>query len=125
MNARDLKGFKKLLLDRRAELLSSVNKIEEETLGKTRQESGGELSSYPEHIADLASNYYEQDFTLGLLEGEKEELQAIDEALERIEDKTFGDCEMCSTPIDSARLRAIPYTKLCIDCQRKTEAGEG
>ena len=125
MNARDLERFRKLLMKRRAELLSNVTKIENETLGKSRLESGGETSSYPEHLADLASDTYEHDFSLGLLENEKEELQEIDHSLARIEDKAFGKCETCLETIDKARLRAIPYARLCIDCQRKVEAGLG
>jgi len=123
MNSRDLQRFRKLLLEKRADLLANVTKIESETLGKSRMESGGETSSYPEHLADLASDTYEHDFSLGLLESEKVELQEIEESLARIEDKTFGKCEMCAETIDKARLRAIPYARMCIDCQRKHEAG--
>ena len=123
MNSRDLQRFKKLLLERRLELLNNVTKIENETLGKSRLESGGEMSSYPEHITDLASDTYEHDFSLGLLESEKVELQEIEESLARIEDKTFGKCDMCMGTINKARLRAIPYARLCIGCQRKHEAG--
>ena len=74
-------------------------------------------------IADLAADNYGQEFVLGLLESEKEELQRIEEALARVESKTFGKCEMCSELIDKDRLLAIPYAKFCIECQRNVEAG--
>ena len=81
------------------------------------------MSSYPDHITDLAADNYGQEFALGLLESEKEELQQIDEALAKLGAKTFGKCETCTEPIDKDRLLAIPYAKLCIQCQRKVEAG--
>lgn len=97
--------------------------MEEETLSKTRREAAGDLSNLPLHIADMGTDTFEQDFSLGLMESEGEEIHEIDKALERIETRTYGLCERCGQPIPEKRLRVIPYARLCIKCKEKEEKG--
>jgi RNA polymerase-binding protein DksA len=115
MKSEELKAFKKLLLERRAELRGSVSNMEEQALKGTGQDFS------VDHMADYGSDNYEQEFTLGLIENEQEVLRDIDAALERIEEGTFGDCEVCGKKIQKARLKAIPYARLCLDCKKKEE----
>ena len=114
----ELKQFKTQLQHRRRQLLGDVNKLESEALKKT---DAGDLSSLPMHMADQGTDNFEQDITLGLMESEGEELQQIQEALDRIADNTFGVCENCKKPIPKPRLKAIPYTRLCLACKKKEE----
>jgi RNA polymerase-binding transcription factor DksA len=117
-----LGDFQSLLLGRKRTLLQMMKGLEEETLrGKG---GGGEHSSVPVHIADIATDAYEQDLSLGRVENVAVEIRDIDHALERIREGTYGVCEDCSTKISIERLRAIPYTRLCLPCQRKEEERE-
>ena len=117
-----LKGYKKILILRKGLLLSSFSQMEKAALSKSRREASGDLSNVPIHMADQGSDTYEQDFTIGLIENEGEEIQEIDAALERIEDKTYGVCDECHKPILEKRLKVIPYTCLCIKCREKEES---
>lgn len=114
----ELKQFKVLLQLRKRQLVGDVNKLESEALKKV---DAGDLSSLPLHMADQGTDNFEQDITLGLMESEGEELQQIQEALDRIADNSFGVCENCKKPIPKPRLKAIPYTRLCLGCKKKEE----
>lgn len=124
-NKAELDAFRAWLEDRRDSLTGNVNKMEDEALRHSRQDATGDLSSMPIHMADMGSDTFEQDFTLGLIENEEVELSAIEEALDRIGDGTFGVCEECFKPIPRERLKAIPHASLCLDCKRKEEGGGG
>ncbi|MBC8553168.1 MAG: TraR/DksA C4-type zinc finger protein [Candidatus Brocadiales bacterium] len=99
--------------------------MEDEALGKSRQDASGDLSNVPIHMADVGTDNYDRDLTIGLIQNGEEELKAIDNALERIGNKTYGSCEECGTKISKARLTALPYVSNCIECQRlEEEEGE-
>ncbi len=84
----------------------------------------GNLSNVPLHMADLGTDNYDQEFTLGLIENEQGTLELVNEALDRMERGTFGQCVECGEPITKPRLQAIPYARHCIRCARKLEGGE-
>ena len=121
MNRKDCEEFKKLLLRRREELSSEVEKLSDETLRHNRQDAAGDLSSMPIHMADIASDNYEKELNMDFIQMESAELRDIVEALARIEDGAFGICQACSKPIPKARLRAMPHARLCIACKREEE----
>ena len=123
MKAAELAQFKKALLELREKLMGNVNHMEDEALGKSGHEASGNLSNVPIHMADVGTDNYDRDLTIGLIQNGEEELKAIDEALEKIGKKTFGLCESegCGKKISKARLTALPYVKLCIECQRQEE----
>jgi RNA polymerase-binding transcription factor DksA len=77
----------------------------------------------PIHMADLGSDNWEQEFTLGLLENEEALVREIDEALARIETRTYGMCLATHKRISKARLRAKPWAKFCIEYARAREEG--
>ena len=85
MKKEDLKYFEKMLMEKRASMLEDIEHIEDNSMSSTPQDSSGDLSAYSYHMADLGTDNYEQEFTLGLIEGERAVLREIDEALERIE----------------------------------------
>ena len=71
------------------------------------------------HLGDTAGAAYDRELDHGLEEGAQQTLDEIDAALARIEDGTYGTCEICGKPIGDERLRAIPWARLCIDDQRR------
>jgi len=118
-----LKEFEKLLLAKRRDLVGDMNGIEAQALRTNRQDGSGDLSNMPTHPADIGTDNYEQEFTLGLLESERSLLKEIDEALTRIKQGTFGVCVGTGKPISIARLRARPWAKYCIEYARMIEKG--
>lgn len=73
---------------------------------------------------DQASADIDKSFALQMKNRERGMLKQIDEALKRIDDGTFGDCEQCDEPITEGRIRAFPFTTLCIDCKAELESEE-
>jgi DnaK suppressor protein len=116
----DLTKFRELLLEKRRELVGVVNVMEEEAL----RSSGGNLSNMPLHMADVGSDTYDQDFTLGMAEAERRLLAEIDAAIGRIADRTYGVCQMTGKPIPKVRLNAKPWAKYTIEAARLVEAGQ-
>ena len=119
--AAELKAYKKILLELRAELTNEVKKITTENLNKSTKDSSGDLSGYSLHMADQASDNFEREFSLDLAHNEQEILYRIDAALKRIEEKTYGECMTCQKPITKQRLKAVSYAELCIGCQQAQE----
>jgi RNA polymerase-binding protein DksA len=123
MTAADAKHFRNLLLEKRREILRNVTEFEDEALKKSRLDATGDLSCMPIHMADLGTDNYEQEFALGLLDSERKLLREIDNALGRIEKKTYGICEGTGKPIPKARLEAQPWTRYCVEYARMLEQG--
>lgn len=121
MKAAELAQYKATLLELRQKLVVNVNFMEDEALGQSGQDASGDLSNVPIHMADVGTDNYDRDLTIGLIQNGEEELRVIDEALERIGNKTFGSCEECGKKVSKVRLDALPYVKNCIECQRKEE----
>jgi RNA polymerase-binding protein DksA len=92
-----------------------------EALKRSRQDASGDLSNVPIHMADVGTDNYERELMIELIQNGEESVRSIDTALEKIEDGTFGVCELCAKKINKERLKAVPYAKLCIDCQREEE----
>ncbi len=107
-----LQNMKSILLSRRDALRSALR---------------GDLSALRElalasgDIADFALDTAHEEVTSQLAEGESRELAQIEEAIERLQLGAYGECEDCQKPIPLARLEALPYAKMCIKCQIKSE----
>lgn len=123
MTAADIERFKELLLQKRREILTNVNEMEGEVLKKSRLDAAGDLSSMPIHMADIGTDNYEQEFALGLMDSERKLLKEIDDALQRIEENTYGICEGTGKPIPKARLKAQPWARYCVEYARMLEEG--
>ena len=121
LSAEDLNDFQELLLGKRRELLKNVTDIQDSALKKNRQDASGDLSMMPVHMADLGTDNYEQEFALDLMDSERKVLLEIDEALSRIENKTYGICLGTEAPISVARLKAKPWSRYCIEHARELE----
>ena len=79
-------------------------------------------TSMPTDVVELGSGNFDQELTLSLLGGEKNALEQIEAAIERIEDGSYGRCEECGKKIPKTRLEAIPYAAQCVRCASKEEA---
>ena len=121
MKKADMKVYKERLIQLRLRLRGDVHAMADAALNKTRSEASGDLSFMPIHMADVGTDNYEQEFTLSLLENEEGVLDLIENALERIEDGTYGTCAECGGRIPKTRLNAIPYTPYCVKCASKLE----
>jgi RNA polymerase-binding protein DksA len=75
-------------------------------------------------MADVGTENYDQEFTLGLIENEQAMIEQIQDALARIDAGTYGKCTECGSPIAKPRLQAIPYTRHCIECARRLESAQ-
>lgn len=120
LSKKELTHFRTLLLLKRSELVGDLNSIETEAL----RSNDGDISHMPIHMADIGSDTYEQDFMLGLAENDRQLLREIDEALQRIEDRTFGVCQLTGNMIGAARLEAKPWAKYSIEAKRLLESGQ-
>ena len=120
MLKRQIAQYKKLLLEKREEITSEIKHIARENL-KSQREASGDLSGYSYHIADMASDSYERELSFNIASGEQEIVYEIDEALKRIKEGKYGKCVDCGKNIPAKRLKAVPYTNCCIQCQSKEE----
>ncbi len=123
LTRQDLEHYRQLLLEKRAELLGDVNSIESEALKKSRLDAAGDLSSMPIHMADLGTDNFEQEFSLGLMASERKLLAEINAALKRIEEGTFGICEGTGELISRSRLEANPWARYTIEYASQMEKG--
>src|SRR5204863_10212014 len=112
MKKAELKGFKEQLLTLRARLRGDITQMADAALNK----NGSRAGTMPIHMADIGSDASEQEFTLSLMENDEGTLGAIELALEKIEEGTYGSCEECEGEIAKLRLQAIPYAVHCIRC---------
>jgi len=123
LTAVDIDRFKQMLLEKRQEIIGSVNEMKNEALRKSRLDASGDLSSMPIHMADIGTDNYEQEFALGLMDGERKLLKEIDNALQRIDGGSYGVCQGTGEPIAKARLEAKPWARYSIEYAKTLEQG--
>jgi|SRR5438132_11436922 len=122
MSKTELEKYRRELLDLSGRLRGDVARGEHAALRKTGGEGSGNLSNMPTHPADLATDNFEQETAVSLLENQEQILEQVVAALRRLKDGSFGKCQECGKPIAVERLQAIPYTPHCVDCARTLEA---
>jgi DnaK suppressor protein len=108
------------LLALRARLLGDMTQMEDNALNKDHSRT----TSMPTNMAELGSDNSEQELTLSLLGCDKNALDQIEAAIQRIEDGSYGRCEECDGKIPKSRLDAIPYAALCVQCASQQENGK-
>jgi RNA polymerase-binding transcription factor DksA len=116
-----LDRFRALLADQRRRALGDFEGISESAL-RTPGGSFGELSSLPGHLGELASDTQEQSMSVDFLARAQGEIAEVDDALERIEVRCYGVCEVCGQAIPESRLEAIPTARLCVPCKSQQES---
>lgn len=105
-------------LTRRRDALARALKGDLSLLQELHAEASGD-------VLDAACDTAQDEINSQLVDVESRELAAIESAIARIDEGTYGDCEGCGKPIPLQRLQAVPYVADCIVCRRKAEAGEG
>ena len=119
---KELEEFRRLLQELRKKLANNVTNLQNEALGAPGEKSS-ELADVPlTHLADRASDTFAQDMMVGILQDSEAELADVDNALEKIDRGIYGTCENCRADISRARLKALPFARLCIDCKREEES---
>jgi len=101
------------LMELREQLLRQMNGL--------AKESAQELPGYSLHMADSGTDNFDRDFALSLLSSDQDAVYEIEEALKRIEKKTYGVCELTGKSIPKARLEAIPWTRFTVEAQAQLE----
>jgi len=104
------------LLELKDTLLDAMRGVARDNL-----HAGSETSAFGMHQADAGSDAYDRDFALSMLSKEQSSLYEIDEALKRIDDGSYGVCDLCEKPIKHDRLEALPFTRYTVDCQAELE----
>jgi DnaK suppressor protein len=117
MTHTDLTLQRERLLALRARLRGDIIQMSDNALNKDHNTT----TSMPNHMAELASGNFDQEFTLSLLGGEEDALDQVEAAIERIENGNYGKCDTCGVKIPKSRLEAIPYTAQCVRCASEQE----
>jgi len=108
---KDIEKQKKVLLERRENLISRLTYLSNE--GKKTERKGDS--------SDLAASSRDEELNLILSDHERQELRSINEALILIEEGNYGLCEECGGRISFKRLEALPFAKYCVDCKAERE----
>jgi RNA polymerase-binding transcription factor DksA len=110
------------LADERDRLVGVRTTFDEEHLSdESESDSVGEISSYDQHQADMGTETFEREKDLSILEQVEAELADVEYALRRLDDGTYGTCEVCGKVIPDDRLEAIPTARLCLEHQAEAE----
>ena len=117
----DTELFRKRLLEERKRVQEAIDYLHEENPGSIQDET--QDSTADNHPGDMATVTFDRELDYTLEENEGRLLQAIDAALTRMDDGSYGACVSCGQPIGAERLEALPWTTQCIDCKRKEERG--
>ena len=115
------KKQRRVFLKQAGDMLEETKKqLLKEIRGRVKEETEG-VKDEGRDTYDLASDKRDREINFILNAREREKLLAIDEALQRIKDKTYGLCESCEGEIQLGRLKVLPFTRLCVRCQEETE----
>ena len=117
MDKKKLDTFKKRLEERQQALRKAVSRTEED--GRTADQDSAAAD-----IADRAASSYTKEFLFSQSSNERQLLQMVESALQRIREGAFGECVSCGNEINPKRLEAVPWTRYCIACQEKKENGQ-
>ena len=123
----ELKQFRQILMAIQARVRGDVRQLEEDAFSGNEGDHGSS-----NHLAEMGTDAWETSFSLRMVENDEEFLKEISTALARIDEGTFGLCEMCKeaglsdskSKIPKARLKALPYARNCVACERIKEEAE-
>ena len=115
MDKRRVRVFRDKLMDRRQSLVGQVQQAE-----LYSRERDAEATQDP---ADMAANAYTKELLVSMSDNDRQLLNLIDEALERMEDSGYGKCVRCGQPLPEKRLEAVPWARHCVKCQELQERG--
>jgi RNA polymerase-binding protein DksA len=123
MRKTELQRFRKLLLQEKERVMHSMADHHKVIRGQDGQDGGGTGKAHSNHLADQGTDEYQYEATIQFASTEGRYLYHIEEALARIEEGSYGNCEECGGKISKERLKALPHARLCIECKEKEEEG--
>lgn len=121
MTTREKNEYLQRLLEMAARLRDDDEGVAGEALRQASGNVSGNLSNVPMHLADLATDTFEQEMSASLMTNARQFQTEVAAALDRMEHGTFGRCEECGCEISEGRLEALPYTRYCVDCAQTAE----
>ncbi len=121
METHEWEDFKATLQDRRAELVRVIVDSEQVVQDQLRAEAEDGSKIDFNHPADAVTGDADYEKELNLVRRQRAELILVDQALGRIKSGTYGSCQDCGSEVGVARLRAVPYTKFCLECQQRDD----
>jgi len=124
LNKKDLEFHRDLLLKLRDRVIDEISFLANDNLNRSAKDSSGDLSSYSFHMADQGTDNFDREFAASLLNSEHDVLYEIEEALRRIDQGTYGVCEMSGNPIERERLKALPFARYSVAVQSEMERGK-
>jgi DnaK suppressor protein len=125
MRREALEKYRQRLVEMGQRLKNDESGVVSEALRQGGGDAAGDLSHVPMHLADIGSDTFEQEMSTSLLTNGRLIQMEVADALDRIEDGTFGKCRQCGCDISEGRLQAVPYTRYCVSCaQNAQDEGE-
>ena len=124
MDAKKLEFYQKLLLKIKSQIQGDIRSMADENEGG-EQADKGDVSGHAMHMADVATDMYDREFNLSLASNDREILQKIDSALDRIVKGTYGFCLKSGKRIPEMRLKAVPYAEYCLEIQEELDRKGG
>ena len=123
MTKEELKFFRNLILEKRSQAAAGLEEIERVARDEAGRESTEDRSAYSLHMADRGTDAMEREKSLLFAQREGDYLELLNEAIERIENGTFGICRVCGGQVGRARLEAVPTATQCIECKSRQATG--
>jgi DnaK suppressor protein len=117
LSAKELLHFKNLIVEQKNEILENARRLRESLVDENTGEYVGENSTFSMHMAEHGTDEMEREKAFMFIQRDEKHLFYLENALERIEKKTYGLCVSCGKPIDKGRLEAVPITQHCIKCK--------
>ena len=124
LSSKDLEMHRGLLLRLRDRIVDEISFLANDSLNRSQKDSSGDLSSHSFHMADQGTDNFDREFAANLLSSEQDVLYEIDEALRRIDQGTYGICEMSGKPIEKERLKFLPFARYSVAVQSEMERGK-
>lgn len=115
MNKQQVERFKKVLLEKREQLVQDVESVRSRSAEDTEEED--------KDYIDVAVSSYTKEFLLTLSDLERKQLVAVEQAIEAVEQGTYGTCDECGEEIEEKRLKALPWATFCLRCQELSDRG--
>ena len=120
LTTQEIDELRTRLESERGELADQLTTIEDQAFAATQSDISGDVG-VDDESADAGTATFEREKELSIEQNVRDLIQKIDRALKRIEDGTYGICEVCGKPIEKARIKALPYVDLCIkDAQARS-----
>ena len=116
--------YQAILVALKEKIVNDIKQIADHASPSERSDSG-DVSGHVMHLADVATDMYDREFNLSLASNDREVIQKIDAALDRIAKKTYGFCLKSGKKISESRLKAIPYAEYCLEVQEEMDRKVG